>query len=72
MHKTKQFRLLLIQLLIMGAAFYFIYNQLAKQRRIGRSSLFYMKNQSITEVVLILLLNVLNHFSKFKIVKSIV
>jgi hypothetical protein len=41
----------------MRAAFYFIYNQLEKQRPELVEIILYKKNQSITELVLILLLN---------------
>jgi hypothetical protein len=40
-HKTKQFLVLLIKLLIVGAAFYFIYNQLANRcSRLGEVHYF--------------------------------
>jgi hypothetical protein len=40
-HKTKQSLVLLIKLLIVGAAFYFIYQLANSDASIGRSSLFY-------------------------------
>ena len=64
MHKTKQFRLLLIKLLIVRSAFYFIYNQLANCVALDweKFLILFNKNQSVTGIIFIMLLSVLNHF----------
>ncbi|MNF47679.1 hypothetical protein D3C84_288860 [compost metagenome] len=68
-HKTKQFLVLLIKLLIVGGAFYFIYNQLANNDKLDwqKFIVLFKKNQSITGISFILLLSVLNRF--FEILK---
>jgi hypothetical protein len=68
-HKTKQFLVLLIKLLIVGGAFYFIYNQLAHNDKLDwqKFIVLFQKNQSITGIAFLLLLSVLNRF--FEILK---
>ncbi|MNE32672.1 hypothetical protein D3C80_1262930 [compost metagenome] len=68
-HKTKQFLVLLIKLLIVGGAFYFIYNQLANNDKLDwqKFIVLFQKNQSVTGISFILLLSVLNRF--FEILK---
>ena len=68
-HKTKQFLVLLIKLLIVGGAFYFIYNQLANNDKLDwqKFIVIFQKNQSIGGIAFILLLSVLNRF--FEILK---
>jgi hypothetical protein len=62
-HKTKQSLVLLIKLLIVGAAFYFIYNQLANSDALDweKFIILFKKNRS-AGIIFILLLSVLNHF----------
>jgi hypothetical protein len=61
-HKTKQ-SLLLIKLLIVGAAFYFIYNQLANSDALDWEKFIILFNKiSRLPDLFILLLSVLNHF----------
>lgn len=66
--KAKQFLILTTKLLIVGAAFYFIYNQLANNDKL-EWELFVQKfrKQSIIGIIFILLLSVLNRF--FEILK---
>lgn len=68
-HKTKQFLVLLIKLLIVGGAFYFIYNQLANNDKLDwqKFIVLFQKNQSIGGIAFILSLSVLNRF--FEILK---
>lgn len=68
-HKTKQFLVFLIKLLIVGFAFYFIYNQLANNDKLNWTQflLLYRKNQSVFGIGFILLLSVLNRY--FEILK---
>ena len=68
-HKTKQFLVLIIKLLIVGGAFYFIYNQLANNDKLDwdKFLILFQKNQSVAGVGFILLLSVLNRF--FEILK---
>jgi hypothetical protein len=68
-HKTKQFLVLLIKLLIVGGAFYFIYNQLANNDKLDwqKFIVLFQKNQSVAGISFILLLSVLNRF--FEILK---
>ena len=63
-HKTKQFLVLLIKLLIVGCAFYFIYNQLANNDKLDWAQflVLFKKNQSVTGIAFILLLSVLNRY----------
>nr|WP_315200751.1 hypothetical protein [uncultured Flavobacterium sp.] len=68
-HKTKQFLVLLVKLLIVGAAFYFIYNQLANNDKLDwqKFLVLFHKNQSVLGIGFILLLSVLNRL--FEILK---
>ena len=68
-HKAKQFLVLLVKLLIVGAAFYFIYNQLANNDQLDweKFIILFQKNQSVAGISFILLLSVLNRF--FEILK---
>lgn len=68
-HKTKQFLVLLIKVLIVGGAFFFIYNQLANNDKLDwqRFLMVFRKNQSFTGITFILLLSVLNRY--FEILK---
>ena len=68
-HKAKQFLVLLIKLLIVGGAFYFIYNQLANNDKLDWEKFItlFKKNQSVAGISFILLLSVLNRF--FEILK---
>lgn len=63
-HKTKQFLVLLIKLLIVGGAFYFIYNQLANNDQLDwqKFIVIFQKNQSVSGIAFILFLSVLNRF----------
>ncbi|HJS00419.1 MAG TPA: hypothetical protein VJ780_05755 [Flavobacterium sp.] len=68
-HKTKQFLVFLIKILIVAAAFYFIYNQLANNDKLDwqKFIVLFRKNQSISGISFILLLSVLNRY--FEILK---
>ena len=68
-HKTKQFLVLIIKLLIVSGAFYFIYNQLANNDKLNWEQfiILFKKNQSVAGIGFILLLSVLNRF--FEILK---
>lgn len=68
-NKIKHFLVLLVKLLIVGAAFYFIYNQLANNDKLDwqKFLVLFHKNQSILGIGFILLLSVLNRF--FEILK---
>jgi hypothetical protein len=68
-HKTKQFLVLLVKLLIVGGAFYFIYNQLANNDKLDWQKFLtlFHKNQSVLGIVFILSLSVFNRF--FEILK---
>jgi hypothetical protein len=68
-HKAKQFLVLLIKLLIVGGAFYFIDNQLANNDKLDweKFIILFQKNQSVAGISFILLLSVLNRF--FEILK---
>lgn len=68
-HKAKQFLVLLIKVLIVGGAFYFIYNQLANNDKLNwqKFIVLFQKNQSISGITFILLLSVLNRY--FEILK---
>ena len=68
-HKAKQFLVLLIKLLIVGGAFYFIYNQLANNDKLDWQKFItlFRKNQSVLGIGFILLLSVLNRY--FEILK---
>jgi len=68
-HKAKQFLVLLIKLLIVGGAFYFIYDQLAHNEKLDwhKFITLFHKNQSVLGISFILLLSVLNRY--FEILK---
>nr|WP_315191623.1 lysylphosphatidylglycerol synthase domain-containing protein [uncultured Flavobacterium sp.] len=68
-HKAKQFLVLLIKVLIVGGAFYFIYNQLANNDKLDwqKFIVLFQKNQSICGIIFILSLSVLNRY--FEILK---
>ena len=68
-HKAKQFLVLLIKLLIVGGAFYFIYSQLANNDKLDweKFLILFKKNQSVAGISFVLLLSVLNRF--FEILK---
>ena len=68
-HKAKQLLVLLIKLLIVGGAFYFIYNQLAHNEKLNWVLFVekFNKNKSFIGIAVILLLSVLNRF--FEILK---
>lgn len=68
-HKTKQFLVLLIKVLIVAGAFYFIYTQLANNDKLDwqKFLVIFQKNQSIAGIAFILVLSVLNRF--FEILK---
>ena len=67
--KTKQFLFFIIKVLIVGGAFYFIYNQLANNDKLDwqKFIVLFQKNQSVGGIFFILLLSVLNRF--FEILK---
>ncbi|PRZ20356.1 lysylphosphatidylglycerol synthase transmembrane domain-containing protein [Flavobacterium granuli] len=67
--KTKQFLVLIIKVLIVGGAFYFIYNQLAHNDKLDwqKFLVLFQKNQSVSGIAFILLLSVLNRY--FEILK---
>lgn len=68
-HKTKQFLLLIIKLLVVGAAFYFIYSQLADNDKLdwNKFIVLFKKKQSVSGILFILSLSVLNRY--FEILK---
>ena len=68
-HKAKQLLVLLIKLLIVGGAFYFIYNQLAHNDKLNWVLFVekFNKNKSFLGIIFLLLLSVLNRF--FEILK---
>ncbi|KRB54185.1 lysylphosphatidylglycerol synthase domain-containing protein [Flavobacterium sp. Root186] len=68
-HKAKQFLVLLVKLLIVGGAFYFIYDQLANNDKLDwqKFIVLFRKNQSIAGISFIFLLSVLNRY--FEILK---
>ena len=68
-HKTKQFLVLLIKLLIVGGAFYFIYSQLANNDKLDWQKFLelFEKNYSVGGIAFLLLLSILNRF--FEILK---
>ena len=68
-HKAKQFLVLLVKLLIVGGAFYFIYDQLAHNDKLDWQKFItlFRKNQSVLGISFILLLSVLNRY--FEILK---
>ena len=68
-HKAKQFLVLLVKLLIVGGAFYFIYDQLANNDKLDWQKFItlFQKNQSVPGIAFILILSVLNRY--FEILK---
>lgn len=68
-HKTKHFLVLLLKVLIVGGAFYFIYNQLANNDKLdwAQFKIKFEKNQSVLGIGFLLLLSVLNRY--FEILK---
>ncbi|MCV9933633.1 hypothetical protein OIU80_15215 [Flavobacterium sp. LS1R47] len=68
-HKAKQFLVLVVKLLIVGGAFYFIYNQLAQNDKLDwqKFIVLFKKNQSVSGITFILLFSVLNRY--FEILK---
>lgn len=63
-HKTNQFLVLLIKLLIVGSAFYFIYKELASNDQLDweKFIILFQKNQSLAGICFIQILSVLNRF----------
>ncbi|MES2545489.1 MAG: hypothetical protein V4548_11430 [Bacteroidota bacterium] len=63
-HKAKQFLVLLLKLLIVGGAFYFIYNQLATNSKLSWSVFIekFKANLSVTGLAFLLFLSFLNRF----------
>lgn len=63
-NKTKQFLVLILKLLIVGGAFYFIYNQLANNDKLdwGKFITLLKEKQSFGNIALILFLTFLNRF----------
>lgn len=63
-HKAKQFLVLLIKLLIVGGAFYFIYTQLANNDKLdwAKFQKLVLEKQSFANIALILFLTFLNRF----------
>jgi hypothetical protein len=68
-HKAKQFLVLLVKLLIVGSAFYFVYSQLVNNDELDweKFIILFQKNQSVAGISFIFLLSVLNRF--FEILK---
>lgn len=68
-HKTKQFLVQLIKILIVVAAFYFIYNELANNDQLDweKFLVVFKKNQSILGILFILTFSFLNRY--FEILK---
>lgn len=68
-HKAKQFGVFIIKLLIVIAAFYFIYDQLAHNDKLDweRFLVLYHKNQSVAGITFILFFSFLNRY--FEILK---
>lgn len=63
-HKAKQFLVLLIKLLVVGGAFYFIYNQLANNDKLDWDKFrnLMLEKQSFANITFILFLTFLNRF----------
>jgi hypothetical protein len=68
-HKAKQFLVLLIKVLIVAGAFYFIYRQLADNDKLDwqKFTVLFQKNESVGGILFLLLLSFLNRF--FEILK---
>jgi hypothetical protein len=68
-HKTKQFLVQLIKILIVVAAFYFIYNELANNDKLdwAKFLIVFKKNQSVFGIIFILSFSFLNRY--FEILK---
>lgn len=68
-HKTKQFGVFIIKLLIVIAAFYFIYHQLANNTKLDwdKFLVLFRKNQSVSGISFLLLLSFWNRY--FEILK---
>lgn len=62
--KTKQFLILLLKLLIVGAAFYFIYDRLTSDKQLNwtQFKMLLIKKASITNICLLLFLSFLNRY----------
>lgn len=63
-HKAKQLLVLLIKLLIVGCAFYFIYDQLAHNDQLNWVLFLekFNKNKSVLGIAFLLLLSLMNRF----------
>ena len=63
-HKTKQLLVLLIKIMIVVAAFYFVYNELANNKQLDwdRFLIIFKKNQSVFGILFILLFSFFNRF----------
>ena len=63
-HKAKQLLVLLIKLLIVGSAFYFIYDQLAHNNQLNWVLFLekFNKNKSVLGIAFLLLLSLMNRF----------
>ncbi len=63
-HKTKQFLVLVVKILIVVGAFYFIYNELANNDKLDwkKFIVLFQKNQSVLGILFILFLSFLNRF----------
>lgn len=63
-HKTKQFLVLAVKILIVVGAFYFIYKQLADNEKLDwqKFIILFQKNQSVVGIFFILFLSFLNRF----------
>lgn len=68
-HKAKQFLVLLVKLLIVGGAFYFIFHQLAQNDKLDwvQFTVVFSKNKSVLGISFIVLLSILNRY--FEILK---
>ena len=68
-YKAKQFLIVVTKLLIVGGAFYFIYNQLVNNDKLDweKFIILFKKNQSVAGISFILLLSILNRL--FEILK---
>lgn len=68
-HKANQFLVFIVKVLIVTAAFYFIYDQLANNDKLDweKFRMLFQKNQSVAGILFLLLLSFLNRF--FEILK---